>query len=151
MAANIVWLLSALMVIATVTVHYEIIMIVSDYVVPWAKKHIHSRRVMSFAIAGLLAGHVLEIFLFALAIKLLVSFPEFGSVIGDFTGIWEDYLYLSAVNYTSIGADSIRLTGPVRMLAAGETLAGLMMIAWSASFTYLKMEMIWERRRARRD
>jgi hypothetical protein len=33
--------------------------------------------------------------------------------------------------------------GPVRLLAGVEALNGLLMIAWSASFTYLSMENFW--------
>jgi len=147
MVEQIIWLVAAIMVIVTVTVHYEVMTVVSDRIVPWAQRHVHSRRVIAFAIAGLLLGHISEIWIFAIVTKLLLLFPSFGAVHGDFTNQWEDYLYLSAVNYTSIGDNNIRIVGPARALAASEALAGIMMIAWSASFTYLKMEVIWERRR----
>ncbi|MDR3424000.1 MAG: two pore domain potassium channel family protein [Alphaproteobacteria bacterium] len=151
MVEHLVWLISVAMVLITVTVHYEIMTVVSDRVIPWAQRHVHSRRVMTFAIAGLLCGHIAEIGLFALAIKLLVFSPAFGSIQGDFSNLWGDFFYLSAVNYTSLGDNTIHLIGPARALSVSEALAGMMMIAWSASFTYLKMESIWERRRKPRD
>jgi hypothetical protein len=151
MIEHLVWLFSAFMVIVTVTVHYEVMTVVSDKVIPWAQKHVHSRRVMAYGIAGLLAGHITEIGLFAIVTKILVYFPMFGSVQGGVDYGWGDFLYLSAVNYTSLGDNILHLVGPARAIAACESLAGMMMIAWSASFAYLKMEMIWERRRARRD
>ena len=147
MVEHIIWFLSTAMVIVTVTLHYEVMTIVSDRIVPWAQRHVQMRRVVAFAIAGLMLGHITEIWVFAFIIKLLVYFPSFGSIQGDFSNRWEDFLYLSAVNYTSLGDGDIRLIGPARAIAASETLAGVMMIAWSASFTYLKMELIWERRR----
>jgi hypothetical protein len=151
MIEDLVWLFSAVMVIVTVSLHYEVMTFVSDKVIPWAQKRVHSRRVMAYAIGGLLLGHIIEIWLFALVMRTLVYFPLFGSVQGDFGSSWEDFLYLSAVNYTSLGDNVIHVVGPTRALTATESLAGMMMIAWSASFAYLKMEMIWERRRARRD
>lgn len=151
MIEHMVWLLSALMVIITVSVHYECMTFVSDKIIPWAQKHVHNRRVITFAIAGLLMGHITEIWLFALATRILLFFPTFGEIHGEFSNKWEDFLYLSAVNYTSLGDVTLHLTGPARAISAGETLAGMMMIGWSASFTYLKMEMIWERRRTRRE
>jgi hypothetical protein len=150
MFEHIVWLFSAVMVILTVTVHYEVMAVTSDRIIPWTQKHVQSRRVMAYAIAGLLLGHIFEIWLFALAMKALLYFPLLGSIQGAFENGWGDFLYLSTVSYTTLGDNSIHLTGPIRALAASESLVGMMMIVWSASFAYLKMEMIWERRRTRR-
>ncbi|MFA4993727.1 MAG: hypothetical protein WC521_00245 [Bdellovibrionales bacterium] len=146
----VVWFISTIMVIATVILHYEVIMVVSDRIIPWAQKCARSRRVMAYAIAGLLFGHILEIWLFALAMNALVAFPVLGAAEGAFGNDFSILLYLSSVNYTSLGDNGIRLIGPVRALAASESLVGMMMIAWSAAFAYLKMKMIWERRSARR-
>ena len=146
MIQPLVWLFSSLLVVLTVTVHYEARMMVSDKVIPWAQKRTHSRRVIAVAITGLLLGHIIEIWIFALAMLLLLQFPVLGTLQGDITSLWSDCLYLSSVNYTSLGDSNLRLTGAVRTIASSETLAGLMMIAWSASFTYLKMEQIWRNR-----
>jgi len=51
-----------------------------------------------------------------------------------------------AVNYTSLGYGDIHPIGSMRAVAVTEALTGLMMIGWSASFTYLKMEQIWQTR-----
>ena len=146
MVEHLVWLFSAFLIIATVTVHYEVMMLVSDKVIPCAQKQTHSRRVISIAITGLLLGHIIEIWIFALAMWVLLQIPILGTLQGGETNLWSDCLYLSSVNYTSLGDGSLRMTGPARAIASAETLAGLMMIAWSASFTYLKMEQIWRNR-----
>ncbi len=150
MIEYVLWLFAVLLLIITVTIHYEVITIVSDRIIPWAQKCVPSRKVMAYAIAGLLFGHIIEIWLFALATKFLIAFPLFGAVEGTIENGFGVLLYLSSVNYTSLGDNTIRLVGPVRALAAGESLVGMVMIAWSASFAYLKMKLIWERRRARR-
>jgi hypothetical protein len=62
---------------------------------------------------------------------------------GEFDGDLHAFLYYSAANYTAVGNSNIHPFGPIRSIIVSETLAGLMMIAWSASFTYLKMEEIW--------
>lgn len=150
MIEYILWLFSAFMLVITVTIHYEVITLVSDRIIPWAQKCVPSRKVMAYAITGLLFGHIAEIWLFALAAKILIAFPLLGTVQGADENSFGTLLYLSSVNYTSLGDNTIRLIGPVRALAAGKSLVGMVMIAWSASFAYLKMKLIWERRRARR-
>jgi hypothetical protein len=151
MLGNIIWLFSAIMVVMTMALHYEVLMIVSDRIIPWAQKHVQSRRAVTYGIAGLLLGHVIEIWLFAFVIRCLLYFPFWGSIQGDFEGAWGDFLYLSTVSYTTLGDSSIRLTGPIRAITASESLVGMMMIIWSASFSYLNMKTIWERRHQRRD
>ena len=54
-----------------------------------------------------------------------------------------DYLYFSTATYTSLGYGDIYPLGGLRLMAGIETITGLMMIAWSASFTYLTMEKFW--------
>lgn len=67
--------------------------------------------------------------------------------IGIFGGTLEyrfaDYLYFSTATYTSLGYGDIYPLGGLRLMARIETIVGLMMIAWSASFTYLTMEKFW--------
>lgn len=52
-------------------------------------------------------------------------------------------LYFSAETYTSLGFGDLTPNGPVRLLAGVEALNGLLLIGWSASFTYLCMERFW--------
>ena len=52
-------------------------------------------------------------------------------------------MYFSAATYTSLGFGDLTPTGPVRLLAGVEALNGLLLIGWSASFTYLSMERFW--------
>jgi hypothetical protein len=151
MTESIVWLFAAIMVVVTVTVHYQVMAITSDRIIPWAQKRAPSRSVVAYGITGLLLGHIVEILLFALMMKILLYFPMWGSIQGDFGNGWGDFLYLSTVSYTTLGDSGVRLIGPIRAIAASESLVGLMMIIWSASFSYLNMKTIWERRRTRRD
>jgi hypothetical protein len=145
MIETFVWLLAWLLVLMTVTVHYETLMLVSDKVIPWAVNRFHNRRVIPIAIAALMVGHIAEIWLFALSEKILLQYPDIGYLVGGTGKELSDLLYLSAVNYTSLGDSSLRIAGAVRELASTEPLVGMVMIAWSASFTYLKMEQEWKK------
>ena len=50
-----------------------------------------------------------------------------------------DLLDFSLVNYTSLGYDDIVPLGPARVLAGVESFVGLVLIAWTASFTHFEM------------
>lgn len=143
----IAWVVSTILVIATIGIHYETMRIVSDSVMPWALKRFHDRRVIMVMMTSLIFGHIIEIWLFAVAMMVLNGMPELGYLSGHYDHDFNTFLYFSAVNYTSLGYGDISPHGIMRALAVSEALAGLMMIAWSASFTYLKMEQIWSLRR----
>jgi hypothetical protein len=141
------WACATLLVLLTVSIHYEVMSTVSDRIVPWAQRHFHGRRMIAIAVAALMAGHIAEVWVWALAYIASLNAHGFGALTGDFDGGFNSFLYFSAVCYTSLGDNGIRPEGAVRALAAAETLTGMMMIGWSASFTYLKMEQIWKRPR----
>jgi hypothetical protein len=141
------WVIAALVIIFTVSIHYETMLTISDRVIPWAQRRFHGRRVMALAIAALMIGHIVEIWLFAMTFLLMYKAPGFGIISGGFDGSLNSFLYFSTVNYTSLADNHLHPEGPLRNVAASETLDGMMMIAWSASFTYLKMEQIWKGRK----
>ena len=140
------WTIATVLVGTTIGIHYETMRIVSDKILPWAVSRFHDRRVMIIMIMALMLGHIAEIWLFALAFILLSNLPALGQLSGDFDGSFSSFLYFSAVSYTSVGYGDIAPQGPLREIAVSESLIGLLMIAWSASFTYLKMERVWDSR-----
>ena len=141
------WLLAAVLVLATIGIHYEIMRIVSDVVMPWSLKRFHDRRVIMLMIVVLMLGHIIEIWMFALTMLGMTLSTDVVYLSGDFDKSLSAFLYFSAVNYTSTGYGDISPHGIMRSISVSEALVGLMMIAWSASFTYLKMEQIWQLRR----
>ena len=52
-------------------------------------------------------------------------------------------MYFSAETCTSLGSGDLTPNGPVRLLAGVEALNGLLLIGWSASFTYISMGRFW--------
>lgn len=101
---------------------------------------------VSFAIMVL---HLAEVMIYAVAIWFLVVMER-----GALTALHplpieapEEFFYFSVASYTSLGIGDIVPEGHVRILVGLEALQGLMLIAWSASFTYLVMERFWARGR----
>jgi hypothetical protein len=143
MPAELLWSMLAcvMMVVLTVLVHYEGLRLITDLLVP--RLHIPPRQEMVFVIFGVFLAHTLEVWLFALCYVLLVK-----TGVGHFAGIMDgsiiDYMYFSAVSYTSLGIGDVYPMGGLRLLTGVEALCGLLMIGWSASYTYLCMERLWK-------
>lgn len=131
------------MVLVTVLVHYEGLRLVTDELMP--RLHVHPRPQMLFVILGVFVLHLIEIVLFALCYYWMSGRPGLGSVAGHTDGSVLDYLYFSIATYASLGLGDIYPLGPLRLLAGLETLIGLLMIGWSASYTYIAMERLWRR------
>ena len=49
--------------------------------------------------------------------------------------------------YTTLGIGDLHPNGVMRLVAGVESLNGLVLIGWSASFTYLTMEEFWGTKR----
>ncbi len=143
------WSIDSIVVIATgatvclcVLLHYECLNWLSRNLVRLER---HRRRRVLFGIFGLLSVHVAEIWLFGSVYALLSIWPAFGEVSGASAGLLDD-VYASAMTFTTVGAADVSVKGPLRFLAGTEALSGLVLIAWSASFTYLEMERFWRDR-----
>jgi hypothetical protein len=92
---------------------------------------------------GALFGYLLEISFYALAYYSLVDHFGLGTFGGKFADNFSSYRYFSAETYTTIGLGDIYPLGPLRLITGFEALNGLLLIGWSASFTYLAMEKFW--------
>ncbi|WP_280546472.1 MULTISPECIES: potassium channel family protein [unclassified Halomonas] len=98
---------------------------------------------------GLLCTHVVEIWIFATAMALLSAHPLAGEVVGRETMDFLDYVYFSAITYTTLGYGDLVATGPIRFVTGTEALTGFMLITWSASLTFLEMQRHWSARQER--
>ena len=81
-------------------------------------------------------AHFLVIWLYALTYMLMTTSPELGHLSGDFKGGAVEFLYYSAVSYTSLGLGDIWPHGHVRLITSMEAINGLFLIGWSVTFTY---------------
>lgn len=101
------------------------------------------RRSMMLIMAIIFTAHLVEIALFALAYWAMIPLG-LGELIGNHTSTGSDFFYFSIATYTTLGIGDITPEGAIRLVAGVEALAGLVLITWSASFTYLAMERIWQ-------
>ena len=134
---------SLLLIALTTLIHYEVL---RGLHVGLPRLRIPIRTKLLVVIFGAFVAHVLEIALYAVSLLALVHFPSEGSLSGEKTITFLECVYFSAETYTSLGLGDIAPLGPVRLLAGVEALNGLLLIAWSASFTYLSMEKFWPSR-----
>ena len=141
MGALVVVLATVATVALCVVVHYEGLAYTSKRI-PSGKRNMRLKVLVG--IAAVIALHAVEIAFFGIASQLLVLWPECGRIGG--ATLFVDHLYFSAMNYTTVGVPDLLAVGPLRFLAATEALTGLVLIAWSASFTFLEMEQYWRGR-----
>ena len=107
--------------------------------------HFHGTHPGSIVLALFLAviAHLCEIFIFAVAWHLMYSMHLITFSIAS-PGFL-DLLYFSGTTYTTIGYGDIYLTGDGRIMTVVEGVMGLVLIAWTASFTYYEMNRKWIR------
>lgn len=128
------------LVLMTVLIHYEALRLIT---LSLPRLRIRPRLRILVVILGIFAAHTVEIWVFGFAYWLLSGLPGLGAVSGYMTGHFFDYVYFSAVVYTSLGFGDIQPYEAMRLIASVEGLVGLLMIGWSASFTYIMMEKLW--------
>ncbi len=133
-------LITLVLVTTSVFIHYEMLRLISNAM---PKMPGSPRRRMLSAIGVVFMAHIVEISLFAVAYGLMQHRWGLGEISGLVEGTWVDFFYFSAASYTTLGMGDLFPTGHLRFVAAIESLTGLVLIAWSASFTYLAMSNFW--------
>lgn len=103
----------------------------------------HSTHPASIVLALFLAviAHLLEILIFAVAWQCMYNLELITFSID--TPTFLDLVYFSGTTYTTIGYGDIVLTGHGRIMTVVEGVMGLVLIAWTASFTYFEMNQKW--------
>ena len=132
-------MITGLVVTICVVLHYEALRFLSQTV----GEHVHKRIGVLVVMLGLLLAHVLEIIVFAIGYMFMAYSAGLGRITGMENGDLIDYIYYSSVVYTTVGFGDLLPVGGTRMLSAAEGLAGLALITWSASFTFLAMKRFW--------
>jgi hypothetical protein len=127
-------------VAASALVHYEGLSWLNRVLARGGKAR---RRVVLHAILAIIVLHIAEIWIFALTYHLLLMWPDAGRLSGAIGHSVLDHVYFSATVFTTVGFGDLSPSGPIRFLAGTEGLTGLVLIGWSASFTYLEMERLW--------
>jgi hypothetical protein len=131
---------TALAVAASVLLHYEGLVLTARGL---GRLGGNKRIRVLYAIGSLIALHVVEIWVFASALWVLLTVPGAGNIAGHAPAHFFDLVYFSAVTFTTVGYGDMSPLGEIRFLCGTEALTGFVLIAWSASFTYLEMERYW--------
>ena len=128
------------LVAVTILMHYEVLRVTSDHLLnlPFAPRV----RILVVVIA-VFAAHTAEVWLYGLAYWVFIELFGLGGFGGQAVAGFEDSLYFSAVTYTSLGLGDYYPTRALRLIAGVEALNGLVLIGWSASFTFLAMQRYW--------
>ena len=128
------------LVALTILIHYEVLRITSAHL---AELPVPPRARIIVVVSAAFLAHTIEVWAYGGGYWVLNA--QLG--LGGFGGVpivtLEDYVYFSAVTYTSLGFGDVFPAGHVRLIAGVESLNGLVLIGWSASFTYLAMERYW--------
>lgn len=103
------------------------------------------RRPLLVVVFSLFGAHLVETVLYALGFGLIewLQMGHLSGAVGTGPEWLTDHFYFSIASYTTLGIGDIMPEGSMRMLAGLESLNGLVLVAWSASFTYLIMERVW--------
>ena len=132
-----------LTVIATaVMIHYEFLYRFTN-IMPQLKIRHRFRCVLGVFAA--LTAHAAEDWVFAFSYYLMHKADGWGYFQGNFEGSLMDCVYFSFTTYTTLGTGDIEPIGDLRYLTGLESLTGLVLITWSASFLYLEMTRYWDR------
>ncbi len=134
-------LIITMAVVLSIGIHYTVLLLTT-----WILAHFHGRHPASIVLSLFLAviAHLLEILVFAVAWDELYSrgLIQFSVYEPNFV----DMLYFSGTSYTTIGYGDIVIIGNGRIAAVVEGVMGLVLIAWTASFTYFEMNRKWVNR-----
>lgn len=103
-----------------------------------------TRLRMSLLVLTTMVVHTVEIWIFAAVYWILLVCFEMGSLTTKTPPDLFDLLYFSASTYTTVGYGDVVTRGAVRILAGTEALLGLVLITWSASFTYSELRRSWD-------
>lgn len=132
-----VLLLGSALIMFSVGIHYRCLVWLSDL---HRKLSSTKKWSINLLIVGALLTHVLEMIIFSTGYAWLCSTGRYGMIQDSLGERSSDYFYFSFVVYTSLGFGDLTPVGDIRMMTALETLTGLVLIGWTASFLFVEMQ-----------
>lgn len=135
-------LVNLVAVAIVVLIHYEALNLLAKIRV---RSKAHHRLRILMDVFGVLLVHCFEIWIFACVYYGLMQFDGFGQLelLSGALITFADCVYYSFTTYTTLGYGDIVPLGGLRYLAGIESLTGLVLITWSASFLFLQMQRHW--------
>jgi hypothetical protein len=135
-----------LLLVATTVIHYEVLRLLT---VALPALRIRPRLQLILVIIGAFGAHFIEILLYGAAYYVLATTFGVGSMGQAGPLPFSRCLYFSAETYTTLGYGDVLPHGDLRLLAGVEALNGMLLIGWTASYTYLSMARFWDSGNAR--
>lgn len=142
------WTILTISVLISFTVaffHYEVLGFLTLKIAKIKKvRKIH----VLFSMLALTSTHMVSILLYSFIYYIMINWLKVGNLVNiDVTSFdttsMHDLIYYSITVYTSLGFGDIVPTGGMRILSGLETLNGLILVAWTASYAYLVMSKYW--------
>jgi len=140
MAELYAFALSLTLIFAAVMIHYQALRVLS---VGQASPRLSRQVKILLVILGLIVAHVLEAGLFAVGYWIGERALGLGAFVGMPTISAAQLFFFSIETFTTQGVGDIYPIGALRLIASLEPLAGLILIGWSGSFTFLAMGLDW--------
>ncbi len=140
------FIINSSLVAVAVMIHYEMLYRLSRLMPTLIMKH---RYRLLVGVFGALIAHITEIWFFAFGYYLMMrlgSDGSLGTLIGETSNDLMDCVYYSFITYTTLGFGDVIPTGSLRFLTGLESLTGLVLITWTASFLYIEMQKFWNDR-----
>lgn len=129
-----------LLVLTTTLLHYEVLRGLNAWL---PVLRIPDRLKLVVVVLSAFVAHACEMVMYGGVLYVLGAWLAEGSLTGSVGFSLSTCIYFSAETFTSLGFGDLTPVGPVRLLAGVEALNGLLLIGWSASFTYISMERFW--------
>lgn len=136
-----VFIVNSVIVLIAVLIHYEFLFQITALMPKMKIKH---RYRIVIGVFSALVAHAIEIWVFALTYFFMHKSDEWGSLSGNFSGSLMDCAYFSFTSFTTLGIGDITPHGDIRYLTGMESLTGLVLITWTASFLYFEMQRYWD-------
>ncbi len=130
-------LLTFLFIFCIIVLHYYSLKFFSSLMPKSSTSHHHDLRSLSILV-GLFLLHIMEILIFTLLVYLITNTFHLGDFTDKFNPIFRDYFYYTTVSYTTLGLSDFSPLGHLKVVTGMISLAGFMMLTWSASF-YFKL------------
>ena len=136
----LVFIINTFVMAVAVMVHFEMLLQLSKLM---PRLTIRYRFRIAIGIFGALIAHIVEVWLFAIAYFFLIKSGQFGTLKGIVEPDLMNCGYYSFVTYTTLGFGDIIPVGDIRFLTGLESLTGLVLITWIASFIFFEMQKYW--------
>lgn len=137
----LVFFINSLVVVVVVTIHYEFLYRITA-IMP--KMQLAHRFRIVFGVGAALVAHAIEVWVFAVAYYFMLQTEGWGHFEGNFDGTLMDCSYFSFTTFTTLGFGDIEPIGNIRYLTGIESLTGLVLITWTASFLFIEMQRYWD-------